>query len=174
MAEQNIKAWVYRWVNGLVIDRSGVGWTSKQTDRWMNGRTNNRKGGKIDRWINDRPNVTTNTQTKTSTCQRRDEQTTNEYERTNTNERIRTNEYERTNTSTLETLYGGQFILSTKLIKPNFLWVEFGLWCFSVITCSRVWLGRWASVISRPYFCLAWFLISPYVLQSWRATVVKL
>ena len=51
---------------------------------------------------------------------------------------------------------------------------EFGLWCFSVITCSRVWLGKWASVISKPYFCLAWFLISPYVLQSWRATVVKL
>lgn len=41
-------------------------------------------------------------------------------------------------------------------------------------TCSRVWLGRWASVISSPYLWLAWFLISPYVLQSWSATVVRL
>ena len=144
----------YRWIDRVLDER-----VNRLIDEWMDGQ-NNRKGGKIDRWINDRPNATTNTQRRHPTCQRRDEQTTNEYERTNT--------------STLKTLYGGQFILSTKLIKPNFLWVEFGLWCFSVITCSRVWLGRWASVISRPYFCLAWFLISPYVLQSWRATVVKL
>ena len=144
----------YWWIDRVLDER-----INRLIDEWMDGQ-NNRKGGKIDRWINDRPNATTNTQTKTWTCQRRDEQTTNEYERTNT--------------STLETLYGDQFTSSTKLIKPNFLWVEFGLWCFSVITCSRVWLGRWASVISRPYFCLAWFLISPYVLQSWRATVVKL
>ena len=144
----------YWWIDRVLDER-----VNRLIDEWMDGQ-NNRKGGKIDRWINDRPNATTNTQTKTSTCQRRDEQTTNEYERTNT--------------STLETLYGDQFTSSTKLIKPNFLWVEFGLLCFFVITCSRVWLGRWASVISRPYFCLAWFLISPYVLQSWRATVVKL
>ena len=150
------------------IERSIDGWTNEWTNWQMNqwtDKTKGRKKGKIDRWINDRPNATTNTQTKTSEVPTKG--------RTN-NKRIRTNEYERTNTSTLETLYGGQFILSTKLIKPNFLWVEFGLWCFSVITCSRVWLGKWASVISKPYFCLAWFLISPYVLQSWRATVVKL
>ena len=149
----------YRWIDRVLDER-----VNRLIDEWIDGQ-NNRKGGKIDRWINDRPNATTNTQTKTSDAPTKG--------RTN-NKRIRTNEYERTNTSTLETLYGDQFTSSTKLIKPNFLWVEFGLLCFFVITCSRVWLGRWASVISRPYFCLAWFLISPYVLQSWRATVVKL
>ena len=38
-------------------------------------------------------------------------------------------------------------------------------------TCSRVALGRWGSNIIKPYFCLAKLLMSPYVFQSWRATV---
>lgn len=41
-------------------------------------------------------------------------------------------------------------------------------------TCSRVWLGRCASVIVSPQRCVARFLISLQVAQSCSATVVKL
>ena len=44
MAEQNIKVWVYKWLNGLSKDRSTVGRMSEQTDRWINGRTKQKEG----------------------------------------------------------------------------------------------------------------------------------
>jgi len=44
----------------------------------------------------------------------------------------------------------------------------------SAETCSRVWLGKCASAIVSVYFCWAKARISLYVLQSCRATVVRL